>query len=517
MKKYMGNKSRILPNIYEAAQFAPDKCTIFDAFSGTTNVGQFFKSKGYKVISNDVNATSRLLGQVYLCLNSIPSFETLFSSSCYSIDRLKCLIQNDEFNASKRHFISLNHNTNNENYLLENIDTNAFNLLVYLSFYADEHDYSSDNYNYKLLAPDFIWRNFCLKGTNSDYFNLVSQKSIMSQVETLKKYESKFGTDKITSKAIDMLEEIYVPPFKINNLNAVINLLENNLTNLNSSSLISTVIKKLTSLSKRNNHIGKRMFFSEEHGHKIDTINNLSLLWRKDGLINESEYNFIQCSLIEATALFSNTSATYQAFYKTYKANTQQEFRLVFPEIITSDLEHTVYCDDTFDIISKIKEPYDILYLDPPYNWRIYDSNYHLLNLLSDYYNIADNILKYEEGIAGAAGENRNLIREYTNYNRRNTFEDLLFKLIEAAKCKYIIISYSDSLSNHNKNSRSSIDKIEAFLNDTSIFVAGSYEKIEVDSVNFESRKSERKEDIHELLFVVEKRLDNISDSALMV
>ncbi len=506
MKKYMGNKSRILPNIFEAAQFAPAGSTIFDAFSGTTNVGQFFKSKGYKIISNDVNATSRLLGQVYLCLNSIPSFETLFSSNCYTIQKLKQLIGSDDFIAKKNLFISLNHNTNDEEYLRKHYDTNAFNLLVYLSFYADEKDYSNAGYNYMLLAPNFIWRNFCVKGTNSEYFNLVSQKSIISQIEALKKYEAKNGATKITTKAIKLLNDIYVPPFKIKNLKSVIDLLENNISELNSDAIILTVIQKLSSLSKRNNHIGNRMFFSEDHGHRIDTINNLSLLWRKDSLISEDEYNFIQCSLIEATALFSNTSATYQAFYKTYRANTLQEFRLVFPEIIESNLEHTVYCNDTFDIISKIEEPYDILYLDPPYNWRIYDSNYHLLNLLSDFYNIADTILDYESGIAGAAGENRKLVREYTNYNRRNTFEDLLFELIRAAKCKYIIISYSDSLSNHNKNSLSSVEKIENFLKDNALFVADSYKKIEVDSVNFESRKSEKKEEIHELLFVAEKK-----------
>lgn len=509
MKKYMGNKSRILPNIYEAAKFAPAGCTIFDAFAGTTNVGQFFKSKGYKVISNDVNATSRLLGEVYLCLNALPSFETLFSSNCYSIQRLNELIGTTEFAEKKELFITLNHNTNNESYLRSHSNTNAFNLLVYLSFYADKHDYEDQKYDYTLLAPDFIWRNFCVKGTHSDYFNLVSQKSILSQIETLKKFESKQGVHKITSKAIKLLSEIYVPPFKLKNLNTTIHLLENNVSEFNSDTLITTVIQKLTSLSRKHNHIGNRMFFSEEHGHRIDTINNLSLLWRKDELITIDEYNFLQCALIEATALFSNTSATYQAFYKTYRANTLQEFRLVFPEIISSEFEHKVYCNDTFDIISNIEEPYDILYLDPPYNWRIYDSNYHLLNLLSDFYNIADNIIEYEAGIAGAAGENRTLVREYTNYNRRNTFEDLLFELIRAAKCKYIIISYSDSLSNHNKNSLSSVQKIETFLKDTSLFVPGSYKKIEVESVNFESRKSKKKEEIHELLFIVEKRNGN--------
>ena len=188
MKKYMGNKSRILPNIYEASKFAPDHCTIFDAFAGTTNVGQFFKSKGYRVISNDVNTTSKLLGDVYLCLNSIPSFDALLASNCYSIQHLNELIATTEFIEKKELFITLNHNTNNESYLRRFYNTNAFNLLVYLSFYADKHDFTDTTYNYTLLAPDFIWRNFCAKGTNSSYFNLVIQKSIIDQINTLKIY-----------------------------------------------------------------------------------------------------------------------------------------------------------------------------------------------------------------------------------------------------------------------------------------------------------------------------------------
>lgn len=506
MKKYMGNKSRILLNIYAAAQFAPAGCTLFDAFSGTTNVGQFFKSKGYKIISNDVNATSRLLGSVYLSLNVLPSFENLFNSGCYTIKRINELVSNKEFNEKKNLFVALNHNTNDEEYLNTVYNSNAFNLLVYLSFYADEQDYKQSEYSYTLQAPDFIWRNFCVKGTNSSYFNLVSQKSIYSQIESLQKYINKTGPNPVIAKAIKMLNEICVPPFKPKNLFKVIDLLEKSKAEILDDKLILSVIQKLNALSKRNNHTGNRMFFSEEHGHKIDTINNLSLLWRKDGLINADEYNFIQCSLVEATALFSNTSATYQAFYKTYRANTQQEFRLVFPKIIASEFEHKIYCEDTFDLISSMEDSYDILYLDPPYNWRIYDSNYHLLNLLSDFYNIADNIIEYESGISGAAGENRQLTRNYTNYNRRNTFEDLLFELIKKAKCRYIIISYSDSLSNHNKNSLSSVQKIEAFLKDSSIFRDNSYKKIEVQSVNFESRKSKKKEGIHELLFIAEKR-----------
>lgn len=504
MKKYLGNKSKALNTIYSESQLlAPNAHTIFDAFAGTTNVGQFFKSKGYSIISNDINTTSRLLGNVYLELNKLPTFNKLFSSNCLSIKKLKEADANGTLSSISDEFISQNRNTNNEIYMRSIGGSNAFKLLVYLSFIASDEDYEDTTYNYKLLAPDFIWRNYCFKGYKSRYFNLVSQKSIISQILDLERIKDK-STD--ISAIISILHSIYEPPYNICGLKDAIGKLETLELGGSDNTIIRRVQSKLIALSKRNNHIGNRMFFSENHGHRIDTINSLTLLWLKDRLINSDEYNYLQCALLEAVALFSNTSATYQAFYKTYRENTKQIFRLVVPEIIPSDRKHYVYCKDTFDLIQNLPQSYDILYLDPPYNWRIYDSNYHLLNLIADFNNIADSILEYEKGIAGAAGENRLLEREYTNYNRRNTFEELLFKLIMNAHCKYVIISYSDSLSNHNKNSLSSVEKIENFLSDPTYFVPNSYKKVEVSSIKFESRKSEKKDKINELLFIAKKR-----------
>ncbi|NTW70638.1 MAG: hypothetical protein HGA49_00130 [Eubacteriaceae bacterium] len=504
MKKYMGNKSKTLNVIYAESQLlTPETYTIFDAFAGTTNVGQYFKSKGYTVISNDVNTTSRLLGNVYLELNEIPSFSLLFSSNCLSIRKLNELVLNGELHSFSEKLINQNRNTNNEFYMQSIRDTNAFKLLVYLSFIASVEDYDDPIYRYKLLAPDFIWRNYCFQGYKSRYFNLVSQKSIVAQIKDLKKIKNK---SEALSKIITLLQRIYKPPYNVSGLKDAIENLNTLMLDSHDSTIMHRVKSKLIALSHRNNHVGNRMFFSEIHGRKIDTINNLSLLWFKDGLISSHEYNYLQCALLEAVALFSNTSATYQAFYKTYRENTKQTFRLVVPEIISSSKKHSVYCEDTFEIIQNIPQPYDILYLDPPYNWRIYDSNYHLLNLIADYNNIADYILEYEEGIAGAAGENRLLERGYTNYNRRNTFEDLLFRLILTSQCKYVIISYSDSLSNHNKNSLSSVEKIENFLSDPNYFISDSYKKVEVSSIKFESRKSEKKDKINELLFIAQKR-----------
>jgi len=504
MKKYMGNKSKILNKIYEEVQLlCPQSHIIFDAFSGTTNVGQFFKAKGYRVISNDVNATSELLGSVYLKTNALPAFEGLFSGGCRAVRHINELTASGEMETLVDRLILQNHNTNNDSYMLSIKESNAMKLLAYLSFAADSSDVEDSFYTYRLKAPDFFWRNFCLKGTNSRYFNLVSQKSILSQIASLETIQN--GGEKI-KEAVRLLHSVYKPPYHMDALSEAIRILKSISSEDVGYAKVEKVIGKLEKLSGRKNHVGNRMFFSEEHGHKIDVINNLNLLWFRDGLISYEEYCYLQCALVEAAALFSNTSATYQAFYKTYRENTKQTFRLVVPEIIASPEEHSVYCQDIFTLIENLTEAYDVMYLDPPYNWRIYDSNYHLLNLISDFNSTADTILEYEADIAGAAGENRALTRNYTNYNRRNTFEDLLFELILKAPCKYFVISYSDSLSNHNKDSLSSVEKIESFLKDPAYFDPEAYKKTEVNSVNFESRKSEKKDKIHELLFIAKKK-----------
>lgn len=76
MDKYIGNKKSILEGI---ESFLNDKKIqnglIIDAFSGTTNVGQYFKQRGFSIVCNDINDFSYILGKVYIENNSFPSFE----------------------------------------------------------------------------------------------------------------------------------------------------------------------------------------------------------------------------------------------------------------------------------------------------------------------------------------------------------------------------------------------------------------------------------------------------------
>lgn len=76
MDKYIGNKKSIL---IEIERFMKSKGIhhgiVLDVFSGTTNVSQYFKQKGYSIICNDASSMSYVLGKAYVENNEFPSYE----------------------------------------------------------------------------------------------------------------------------------------------------------------------------------------------------------------------------------------------------------------------------------------------------------------------------------------------------------------------------------------------------------------------------------------------------------
>lgn len=81
MDKYIGNKKVIVGGIEAFLKKKKiEKGMFIDIFSGTTNVSQYFKQKGYSIICNDINDFSYAFGKVYIENNSFPNFERLFSS-----------------------------------------------------------------------------------------------------------------------------------------------------------------------------------------------------------------------------------------------------------------------------------------------------------------------------------------------------------------------------------------------------------------------------------------------------
>ena len=61
---------------------------------------------------------------------------------------------------------------------------------------------------------------------------------------------------------------------------------------------------------------GSRMFFTEENGIKIDGVRQEIERLLKEEIISQNEYYFLIASLIESVTKVSNTSGTYEAYFK---------------------------------------------------------------------------------------------------------------------------------------------------------------------------------------------------------
>ena len=76
--KFIGNKLRLLNYIDTAVeQTGIKEGTFIDLFTGTTNVAQYYKRRGFKIISNDMLSFSYAFQHAYIKVNQMPSFRNL--------------------------------------------------------------------------------------------------------------------------------------------------------------------------------------------------------------------------------------------------------------------------------------------------------------------------------------------------------------------------------------------------------------------------------------------------------
>ena len=179
---------------------------------------------------------------------------------------------------------------------------------------------------------------------------------------------------------------------------------------------------------------GDRMFFTEENALKIDGIRlKIEELYTKE-IISENEYFFLLASLLESVTRISNTSGTYEAFFKFWENRALNSFTLCPLEFnnIEKELQvNEIYNEDTNELVRNISG--DIAYIDTPYTVTQYVSAYHLL----------ETIAKYDFPEIKGVGGKRDRERKNSLYAKKSSvkaeFEDLLRQL----NFKHILISYS--------------------------------------------------------------------------
>ncbi|MBQ9808549.1 MAG: Dam family site-specific DNA-(adenine-N6)-methyltransferase [Ruminococcus sp.] len=179
---------------------------------------------------------------------------------------------------------------------------------------------------------------------------------------------------------------------------------------------------------------GDRMFFTEENGIQIDGIRQSIEQLKKNDIISESEYTFLIASLLESVTRFSNTSGTYEAFFKFWDPRAVNKF--VIEPLLMNETESLkgflAYSEDTNQLVRKISG--DIAYIDPPYTVTQYVSAYHLLETLA----------KYDSPKITGVGGKRGRGDKNSLYARRNDAKAQFEDLFRQIQFKHIIISYSN-------------------------------------------------------------------------
>lgn len=207
------------------------------------------------------------------------------------------------------------------------------------------------------------------------------------------------------------------------------NYIQNSIVDTNLIDTLNSVPGEEGFITTAYSHTG-RMYFTEENAMKIDAVREYIQGLYENGDIDEDNYYFALCSLLESADKVANTASVYGAFLKKYK-NTALTSLTISPALpVATNNQGTMYNKDINDFVKEISG--DVVYLDPPYNPRQYGSNYHMLNTIASYKPFEP------KGKTGLPEYQKS--KYCSKVTARKTFEELISNL----DFKYIFISYNN-------------------------------------------------------------------------
>jgi adenine-specific DNA-methyltransferase len=183
-------------------------------------------------------------------------------------------------------------------------------------------------------------------------------------------------------------------------------------------------------ITKHYSPAGDRLYYTEANARRADAIRQSLDEWREQELINDAEYFYLLCSLLEAIDRVANTASVYGAFLKQFKSSALRPLALKPLELSNHVKGCRVHQRDANELVREIE--CDVLYLDPPYNHRQYGANYHVLET------IAAHDAPPLRGLTG--------MREYprSRYCQPKAAAEALEDLVRNARTKHILMSYND-------------------------------------------------------------------------
>jgi adenine-specific DNA-methyltransferase len=423
MDKYLGNKRSLAESLYGFINTrCADASSICDIFSGTTNVGRYFRKRGFDVLSNDANRFSFILGASYLSLANYPTFSRLRLPPQTSKSTTKSDLGKQFFAAVKK----------------------------------------DRGQMFPQEDAEKIWEN-------------------LDPLTTVLAYLNNLKTRRKSGYIVDRF----------------------------------TTFGKNSSFTSLRGTSGKRNYFSLANAQRLDFILETVRGWWKDGYLNEAELYLLMTSILEEIVIVANVNGTFHDFNRDRLwPNSLQELTLRVPLVHVTDSHGRVYCQDANQLAPGLPQ-HDVLYLDPPYNFRQYTAYYHFLNFIAAY-PVLDDVKVYLNQLEFVRGQNMG--DDFTSdFCFRDRFLGALSGLVKQSQCRYVVMSYYSGRNhwNHWSQKTGGEDKglkvLSSFFEENDMFK--NSETVEVLQLrqNYQSRVGEQKKMVNEHLFFAEKKVREVS------
>lgn len=183
-----------------------------------------------------------------------------------------------------------------------------------------------------------------------------------------------------------------------------------------------------------------RLYFSECNGLRIQSIRDQIELWGQEQFITPKEKLWLVASLIEGADRVANTASVYGAYLKRIKSTAQKPLRLYVMNPVSSvhdEPDHRAFCMDSEALLSSLNGTRPrLVYIDPPYNMRQYNANYHILETLARW----DLDCFEPTGVTGLRSNKENRSDYCSRRNVEKSFR-ALFGLLNA---EYVLFSYNN-------------------------------------------------------------------------
>jgi adenine-specific DNA methylase len=426
MNRYLGTKTKILPQIADAISSLGEVDSVCDIFAGSLAVSLFLKRRGHSVIANDINRLSYAYARAYLTPNAIPQFQ---------VRKLLPKLANGQ---------------------LADLRESAKKCL---------------DWQRETFERENAWSEF---HSWNDY---VEHLESLSLVLAFLQNGQDSSHPKVPLRS-DMLDHY-------------------------------TKVGRKSSFRSVRGTRGRRNYFSSQNARRLDFILSHLRYWVQSGLLDEEGKYALLSIVLDTMERCVNIQGTYHDFPRNeLEERARKSLRLFFPNyfgLLRWKRRHVAACEDSLKYIEKAPR-HDVLYIDPPYNFRQYTAYYHLPNFFVLYPDIKDldGYLSKLEFVRG-----QNMSDDFTSpFSNREQFLPALENLVRSAKCRYVILSYFDGVNHWNKflaeDNSIGYQMIDRFFK-SALFRPGSIKVIPIDRVNYQSQKGYHAKKVTEYLFVAER------------